>query len=400
MHPVPDATKENAMPRTRERYLLGCMVGQIALLLCLMSPFAAGQEKTSETDPRLGRWLKRFPEADTDGDGVLTAKEAMAYREELKGKRGRSRGKQGGKVRPYKIPPTHENVQYGPHERNVFDFWQAESTEPTALVVFIHGGGFVGGDKSKASPFIVQGCRDAGVSFMSINYRFREHAPIQDILRDAARAVQFVRQNAGKYRIDPKRIACYGGSAGAGTSLWLAVHDDLADPNSEDPVLRQSSRIAVAGCLNGQATYDLTEWEEVIGPFKEEWRRSPNEKVEFYHLKSEADLDTPEGKKILADCSMLRQISSGDAPVFMSCSQPNEEPKNRGHYVHHPRHALAVKEKCESAGVECVTVLREDDRKGANPQQQLLQFLLKHLGVQPKGESGQKTGKDTEGQQR
>ncbi|MCX7887606.1 MAG: alpha/beta hydrolase, partial [Verrucomicrobiae bacterium] len=135
-------------------------------------------------------------------------------------------------------PPTHADVKYGPHERHVLDLWLAKSEQPTPLVVFIHGGGFVGGDKSRARPDALKRCLEAGVSFMAVNYRFRQHAPIQEILRDPARAVQFVRFYAAKYNIDAARIACYGASAGAGASLWLAVHDDLADPRSPDPVLR------------------------------------------------------------------------------------------------------------------------------------------------------------------
>src|SRR5215475_3779656 len=46
------------------------------------------------------------------------------------------------------IPPTHGNVSYGKHERNVLDFWQAKSDKPTPVVVCIHGGGWNGGDKS------------------------------------------------------------------------------------------------------------------------------------------------------------------------------------------------------------------------------------------------------------
>ena len=120
---------------------------------------------------------------------------------------------------PKGLAPDVENAAYGPHERNVLDLWKAKSDRPTPLVVFIHGGGFVNGDKSqiRGRPAVRQ-CLDAGVSFASINYRFREHAPIQDILRDAARAIQYIRSRAAEWNIDPARIACYGGSAGAGTA--------------------------------------------------------------------------------------------------------------------------------------------------------------------------------------
>ena len=45
--------------------------------------------------------------------------------------------------------PTAENVSYGPHPRHVLDFWKAPSEKPTPVLFYIHGGGWVSGDKSK-----------------------------------------------------------------------------------------------------------------------------------------------------------------------------------------------------------------------------------------------------------
>ncbi|HTI51122.1 MAG TPA: hypothetical protein VL475_09225, partial [Planctomycetaceae bacterium] len=48
---------------------------------------------------------------------------------------------------PEKPAPTQMNVRYGPHERNVLDFWQAASEKPAPLAISIHGGGFREGSK-------------------------------------------------------------------------------------------------------------------------------------------------------------------------------------------------------------------------------------------------------------
>ena len=45
--------------------------------------------------------------------------------------------------------PTHANVKYGAHQRNVFDIWLADSDKPTPLAIYIHGGGFRAGSKEK-----------------------------------------------------------------------------------------------------------------------------------------------------------------------------------------------------------------------------------------------------------
>jgi hypothetical protein len=55
--------------------------------------------------------------------------------------------------------------------------------------------------------------------------------------------VQFLRMKAKEWNLDPKRFALSGNSAGAGISLWLAFHDDMADPTDKDPIARESTRL-------------------------------------------------------------------------------------------------------------------------------------------------------------
>ena len=50
--------------------------------------------------------------------------------------------------------PTHSEVKYGPHARNVLDFWQAKADRPTPLVLVIHGGGWTSGSKERVHRFV------------------------------------------------------------------------------------------------------------------------------------------------------------------------------------------------------------------------------------------------------
>ncbi|HEY1170964.1 MAG TPA: alpha/beta hydrolase [Verrucomicrobiae bacterium] len=357
--------------------------GGVALVLAL---FSAGQAIAADlgalTPERLEELRKRYPEADLNKDGKLTVEEGMAYYTQ--------RTKKSSPTTNSKLPKADfANVKYGPHARNVLDIWQAKSDKPTPLVVFIHGGGFRGGDKSGASADMIKACHENGVSYMSISYRFLPDAPVQDIMRDCARAIQFVRYKAKEYSIDPKRIASYGSSAGAGTSVWLAVHDDLADPKSEDPVLRESSRLTAAGSLNGQATYDLIEWEEKIGKFKADWS-SDLEAQAFYHLKSREEVDGEKGQKIRADVSMLKLVSKGDAPVFIYCANEGGEPKDRNHLLHHPKHATVLKEYCDKAGVSAeMFLIKAEPKTTGNYSEAMRKFFFKHLGVETKVAKGE-----------
>ncbi|MCA9248784.1 MAG: alpha/beta hydrolase, partial [Planctomycetales bacterium] len=158
------------------------------------------------------------------------------------------------------------NLPYGTHERQVLDFYQAKSDTPTPVVFYIHGGGWRGGDK-KTNP---QAFLDKGISVVAINYRYVQIAveqkiepPVKAPLHDAARALQFVRSKAAEWNLDKKRIGATGGSAGACSSLWLAFRDDLADPDSDDPIARESTRLYCAAVNGAQVSLDpkeLREW--------------------------------------------------------------------------------------------------------------------------------------------
>src|SRR6266540_1533251 len=76
-----------------------------------------------------------------------------------------------------KPKPDLADVKYGPHGRNVLDLWKAKADAPTPLVVFIHGGGFRGGDKGNLPAPLLERCLKEGVSVASINYRLSQHAP-------------------------------------------------------------------------------------------------------------------------------------------------------------------------------------------------------------------------------
>ena len=68
-----------------------------------------------------------------------------------------------------KPKPDVADAKYGPHERNVIDLWKAISDTPTPLVVFIHGGGFRGGDKGNLSAPLLNACLKSGISVAAIN---------------------------------------------------------------------------------------------------------------------------------------------------------------------------------------------------------------------------------------
>lgn len=348
------------------------------LFLTALTPLLQGQEPTSENNERLRKGLKQYPEADTNKDGILTMAEAMAHLAKVRPKSS------PGTVSPAllaKNPPTLADVPYGPHARNRLDFWKAETDKPAPVIVFIHGGGFTGGDKTHVrNDRTLTDALGAKVHFAAINYRFRTDTPLQDILRDCARAIQFIRSKAGEWNVDKTRIASYGGSAGAGTSLWLAFHDDLADPQSTDPVLRESSRLSVAGANATQFTYDVTKWADVLGEQNGKYGDPEAMWPLLYGLKSIEELRGPVGQKWCADCDMHGLISKDDPPVFLNTMTQGGEIKDRGHLLHHPKHAQAIYDRCREIGVPVeATIPAYSIQPAPDAPQTMSAFLLSHL---------------------
>jgi acetyl esterase len=149
------------------------------------------------------------------------------------------------------------------------------------------------------------------------------------------------------------RVACYGGSAGAGISLWLGFHEDLADPTSSDPIARQSTRIVAAGTSGGQSTYDMRTFRK--------WFEVPNLKphpalVTFYAIEDGEDWQSDRVKKLMTDASPITHLTKDDPPVFMSYGKgdvPVDENSNPGLWVHHARLGLKLQEAMKELGLEC-----------------------------------------------
>lgn len=340
-----------------------------AFLLALLSATTLSAQITSENNDRLKQGLKLYPQADTNKDGILTLDEGRAFLSKMK--------KPGGPAKPAAngLKPDRPDVAYGAHERDRIDVYLAKSDTPTPVVFMIHGGGFRNGDKTSwSSSQQTKQLLAQGVSCVAVNYPFLDSMPIQDILRHCARAVQFVRSKSEEWKLDKTRFASMGGSAGAGTSLWLATHDDMADSKSGDPVLRESTRLSCAVCNGTQATYDLTRWESFLGPMKPEFNTSEVEGAMFYHLSSRADLETEKGKGILKECDMLRWITKDDPPLFLSNPQVVAAPTNRGEWLHCIHHAREIQKTCVAVGVPCILIQDQPDLK-TDP----VQFLLKQL---------------------
>lgn len=365
---------QTALRAFGKRSLIPVLVAGMLAILPGRGPGCMAQDKPA-TIPALQELLKRYPDADANKDGVLTEEEAKAYRQKMQPAKGRDQ-------KP-PVAPTYADVKYGPAERNVLDFWQAKAERPTPLIVYIHGGGFVAGDKNTIPPPLLRAALDAGISVAAINYRFVDG---QDTIfpapqHDGARAVQFLRSQAAEWNIDPKRVACFGGSAGAGISMWIGFHDDLADPSSNDPVQRQSTRIQAIGTMGGQATYDPIKIKELIGG--RAWEHPSLFKVYGVKTADEALHPTPERQKLYDEAGAITHLTKDDPPLFMVYNEPDAPlpaDAKPGQGIHHPNFGKLLKQQMDALGIENVYV-HTDDAKGRQPLREMLEFFQKQFAA-------------------
>lgn len=306
-----------------------------------------GKISAAEAGPVLERNFERL---DRNGDGFIDHSE---FGQGMRGGKGRTRPGQA------EAPgPDFSDVKYGDHERSVMDIWMAKTEEgaQAPAVIAIHGGGFVGGDKTLVRRSAQQ-YLDRGITFVAINYPFKTQIPWPDVFPAALRSIQFLRHHADRYHIDPERIAMFGGSAGAGVTLWACYHDDLADPDSPDPVARQSTKPVCGAALSTQATYDQMQWHEIVGVDEAAVTalKSRDDFADWLGIEK-SELDSETGRALRAEIDMMAMIDADDPPVLLINPRPNEVP---GDIIHHPRHSIAIKKRSDEVGAPCSLVLKE-----------------------------------------
>ncbi len=272
------------------------------------------------------------------------------------------------------------DVAYGPHERNVLDFWQAQATGPRPVAVFIHGGGFVSGSKANLDRATRDQLLQSGVSVASISYRYITTDPMPAPMLDGARAIQFLRSRAGAWRIDTARVAAWGGSAGGAMSMWLGLHADMADPRSADPVARQSTRLTCLAPNAGQSSLD-PEWIKANFPGGNT-HLHPNLFLAF-GVTSYEQLDEPAVRQVIEEVSAINHATSDDPPTYMTYSQANaplSPDASPAEGIHHPIFGIKLKEALDPLGVEAVLVI-QGKPQGIDPYGSATVFLERKLGV-------------------
>ncbi|MDC8001480.1 alpha/beta hydrolase fold domain-containing protein [Aequorivita todarodis] len=263
---------------------------------------------------------------------------------------------------------------YGSYPENKFDIFIPASSTPTPLVIYIHGGGFLGGEKEKPYTEMPSGqwvyaseirtFLSNKIAFASVNYRLLalegDKEGVLKSLNDSKLALQYIRSISKVLNIDKNNIVLCGSSAGGGTSLWLAFSDDMADPSNSDPVLRESTRVKGLAVKPTQATYNFGRYATDV--FKEydftwQWYFQQDPSMiprfnSFYGMSDTTQFNSPSIIDYRAKVDMLAMMSADDPEFWADNPQvPVVEPTQVNILNHHSFHARTLKQWGDSIGI-------------------------------------------------
>jgi arylsulfatase A-like enzyme/dienelactone hydrolase len=143
-------------------------------------------------------------------------------------------------------------------------FPKKAQSAPMPVAVYVHGGGWVGGDKGGGAGILaVDELLGRGYLVASINYRLAPQYKFPAQIEDVKCAIRYLRANAATYGLDPQRIGAWGGSAGGHLVALLGTSDASAGLEGQGGYAEQSSRVQAVVDMFGPA--DLTAFADTTG---------------------------------------------------------------------------------------------------------------------------------------
>lgn len=190
---------------------------------------------------------------------------------------------------------------------------------PFPTVVWVHGGGWAGGDKADINNEEIQmnQLRDVllehGYAIAAVNYRLTPHGTFPEPMQDIAAATRYLKSHAGQFGLDPNRFVLGGDSAGAHLATMVAMTSDKPDLQGSIGVTEADTK--VKAIVDYYGIYDLTKRTEdqQSGPCQ---RAKPGAESSHGRLIG-ADPDSPEGEPIAAKASPITYVNSSTPPVLL-----------------------------------------------------------------------------------
>jgi len=285
-----------------------------------------------------------------------------------------------GAVRAADPKPSYADISYGPHAHQLMDIYLPPKGEGPFPVLVWFGGIW----KPAKHPARLDYFGAAQVAVIAVQTRTMTDAvdekaspPISYVANDACRAVQFVRLNAAKYKLDPDRIAVGGGSQGALPALYVACAGERADPNAKDPVERVSTKVTCVAAYRSQPTVDPKRMQEWVPGV--EWG-APALGGSFQEsLKRREEL-----QPVIDKWSPDALLHKGTPPIYFENNWGLTKPEKvteTDYKVHSPAWALGFQKLAEKAGVICHVKYPDHPTE---KYQDIWDFVVQELKARPK----------------
>ena len=306
-----------------------------------------------------------FARVDRDADGFISLKEHLAAT-------GRPREDDPRSRIPRSVDGRFDLPYAGTdNPRQYLDLYtpRRRSEKPLPVLVYIHGGGWMGGrhrDGMGRLVHFVDNHRYAGVS---VGYRLSDEATWPAQVHDCKAAIRWIRGNAERFNLDPDRIVVWGTSAGGHLASMLGVSGEVEELEGElGSHRKESSR--VSGVINFYGPAELAAMQGQTprgGPIDHNSPNSPESKLLGGPVQEMADAArqaSPRSWVSADDAPML--LVHGDADQLVPCLQ-----------------SVDFHQSLQDAGVDAALLRIAGGAHGGfrNPMinRTLLRFLRKHL---------------------
>lgn len=308
---------------------------------------------------------QNFTRIDTDKDGFISLKEHQAYL-------GRGQSRSRMQPPPAVIPgyQVKVNLPYAgtDNPRQMLDLAlpvQRKSARPLPVVVFIHGGGWRQGSKNGGLRRIIPFLQAGGYAGASVGYRLSDEAIWPAQIHDCKAAIRWLKANAGKYNLDPNRIAVHGTSAGGHLVAMLGVTGDVAELNGRlGPHANEDNRVACVVDYFGPT--ELLTMDDHAGKMTHNAPDSPESKLVGGPIL--------ENKELARQASPISHVTKDDAPILVC--HGTKDP-----LVPYPQ-SVDFHTRLKKAGVDSTLITvagAEHGLRGTPLQLIVTDFLARHL---------------------
>ncbi len=164
---------------------------------------------------------------------VVPAADATSAPAVMPGKPG---GMPGSSSSSTVAKPTYSDVAYATlSAAEKLDLYLPEGDGPFPLVLLVHGGAFLMGDKAAGDATTgVDQLLSLGYAVASVNYRLSGEALAPAQIQDIKAAVRFLRANAQEYKLNSEKFGAWGGSAGGSLVALLGTSCGVAELEGAD----------------------------------------------------------------------------------------------------------------------------------------------------------------------